>query len=431
LNIIRNYGLELSKSLKLLESWLTFSGFVKKNYICFQFCIKSGNEFKMYYTYTDNLGSITTITDEDGNIVQSNRFGAWGEPMDYTGNGTSNMQHDITDRGYTGHEHLTEFRLINMNGRLYDPQLGRMLSPDNYLQSPDNTQNFNRYSYVLNNPLKYTDPSGEIVLALLRGVFEAVWSGGMEFWNWNEDYTKNAWAKADPFNPGTAGNNSARIWGGLFQGTTNQTVSRFTKEIPQTTLGFIFAHATNLFTDVNNVTYYNGATLVNRRVENDGWSGMTVGSYILGKNLETSINTSSTYNERRGYYMFAHEYGHYIQSQENGLMYLPKFAIPSLFDQIFDNLGMRNHDNYWVEQDANSRAFDYFTGTTGSRNGTITPIAPSFNQTDFILGPERRVGVRPPGHGNLIGNERNATTLDKIAMVTPFWYFVPVISFFE
>ena len=49
-----------------------------------------------------------------------------------------------------------------MNGRLYDPLVGRFLSPDNYVQAPDFTQNFNRYSYCLNNPLKYTDPSGEI-----------------------------------------------------------------------------------------------------------------------------------------------------------------------------------------------------------------------------------------------------------------------------
>ena len=49
-----------------------------------------------------------------------------------------------------------------MNGRLYDPVLGRFFSPDNYVQMPDNSQNFNRYSYCLNNPLKYTDPSGDV-----------------------------------------------------------------------------------------------------------------------------------------------------------------------------------------------------------------------------------------------------------------------------
>jgi len=65
-------------------------------------------------------------------------------------------------RGYTGHEHLPEFGLINMNGRMYDPVVARFLSPAPYVQAPDLSQNFNRYSYCLNNPLIYTDPSGEI-----------------------------------------------------------------------------------------------------------------------------------------------------------------------------------------------------------------------------------------------------------------------------
>ena len=70
-------------------------------------------------------------------------------------------------RGYTGHEHLTAFGLINMNARLYDPAVGRFLSPDPYVQMPDFTQNFNRYSYCLNNPLIYTDPDGEFLLLWL------------------------------------------------------------------------------------------------------------------------------------------------------------------------------------------------------------------------------------------------------------------------
>ena len=65
-------------------------------------------------------------------------------------------------RGYCGHEMITEFSLINMNGRIYDPVLGRFISPDNYVQEPENPQNYNRYSYCMNNPVKYTDPSGEL-----------------------------------------------------------------------------------------------------------------------------------------------------------------------------------------------------------------------------------------------------------------------------
>ena len=64
------------------------------------------------------------------------------------------------DRGYTGHEQLDDSGLIHMNGRIYDPELGRMLSPDPVVQVPEYSQNFNRYSYVMNNPMNTTDPTG-------------------------------------------------------------------------------------------------------------------------------------------------------------------------------------------------------------------------------------------------------------------------------
>ncbi|MBK7480198.1 MAG: hypothetical protein IPI69_11090 [Bacteroidales bacterium] len=77
----------------------------------------------------------------------------------------------VAGRGFTGHEHLPWFNLINMNGRLYDPLTAQFLSPDNYVQLPDFTQNFNRYSYCLNNPLKYSDPDGEWIFTILAGIF--------------------------------------------------------------------------------------------------------------------------------------------------------------------------------------------------------------------------------------------------------------------
>ncbi len=108
-----------------------------------------------------HLGSWTTITDEDGEIEQELSFDAWGNfrnPYTWTG---ANAVHPMFDRGFTGHEHLYDFGLINMNGRMYDPVMSTFLSVDNYVQSPENSQNFNRYAYCLNNPLKYTDPDGE------------------------------------------------------------------------------------------------------------------------------------------------------------------------------------------------------------------------------------------------------------------------------
>ncbi|HML85994.1 MAG TPA: RHS repeat-associated core domain-containing protein [Bacteroidales bacterium] len=87
------------------------------------------------------------------------------------------------DRGFTFHEHLYPFTLINMNGRVYDPLVGRFLSPDNYVQQPTNSQNFNRYSYCINNPLKYTDKTGnwfgidDLVAAAIGGTINWAMNG--------------------------------------------------------------------------------------------------------------------------------------------------------------------------------------------------------------------------------------------------------------
>jgi RHS repeat-associated protein len=114
------------------------------------------------YLHRDYQGSILAITNEAGAVLEKRQFDAWGaivKVQDGTGNTLNGLT--ILDRGYTGHEHLQSIGLIHMNGRLYDPKLHRFLQPDNYVQDAGNTQNYNRYGYVLNNPLKYTDPSGE------------------------------------------------------------------------------------------------------------------------------------------------------------------------------------------------------------------------------------------------------------------------------
>ncbi|MCP4989504.1 MAG: hypothetical protein GY928_26660, partial [Colwellia sp.] len=63
-------------------------------------------------------------------------------------------------RGFTNHEMLDDVDIIHMNGRIYDGRLGRFLQADPHIQDPSNSQSLNRYSYVINNPLSYTDPTG-------------------------------------------------------------------------------------------------------------------------------------------------------------------------------------------------------------------------------------------------------------------------------
>ncbi len=134
------------------------------------------------------MGSYETITNYKGDIVEKLSFDPWGRkrnPIDWTY--TPSPFDNIFDRGYTGHEHIYEFGIINMNGRLYDPWLGRMLSPDPYVQAPTYSQNFNRYSYAFNNPLKYSDPDGEwvniVVGAAIGGTINWAIHGGEFTWD--------------------------------------------------------------------------------------------------------------------------------------------------------------------------------------------------------------------------------------------------------
>ncbi|MCQ2135263.1 MAG: AHH domain-containing protein [Bacteroidales bacterium] len=138
---------------------------------------EEGGSWTAYNIGRDYLGSITHIAALDGTLVAEYSYDPWGRLRDpetlevFT---YGNEPELFLGRGFTGHEHLTWFGLINMNARLYDPLIGRFLSPDPYVQAPDFTQSFNRYSYALNNPLKYTDESGELL-----GIDDAVIIGAL------------------------------------------------------------------------------------------------------------------------------------------------------------------------------------------------------------------------------------------------------------
>ncbi|SMN00333.1 Rhs family protein [uncultured Candidatus Thioglobus sp.] len=132
---------------------------------------------KTRYLHYDNLGSIDTITDGQGNIVERMAYTAFGQRRQGDWRAADPLLPIIpalTNRGFTGHEHIDEMDFIHMNGRVYDPQIGRFLSADIYIQNPYNTQSYNRYSYVLNNPLKYTDPSGHFIFSAIAAIFSAV-----------------------------------------------------------------------------------------------------------------------------------------------------------------------------------------------------------------------------------------------------------------
>ncbi len=304
----------------------------------------------------DYQGSIKQIVAPDGALSGNYSY----DPL---GRLRSRATHEVyavgqeptlfTGRGYTGHEHLQQFALINMNARLYDPMLGRFLSPDPYVQAPDLTQSFNRYSYALNNPLKYTDENGEwtwltlsvwypitLVTGLLIPAVTSIFDSNKAKNQFNSAWTrfgnvmKNAvsidlgWYRSDPHK-----NFGGRAW---------EVMSHFTWQYIQETAGNIMMGGWNLIGGVRDVTTYGGATVA-QTYEGD-WGAVTLGSYIIGRDGITASPNN---------YLFQHEFGHYLQSQRAGIAYLTRYGIPSI-------LSKEQHNHHPVEQDANIRAFNYF-----------------------------------------------------------------------
>jgi len=156
--------------------------------------VKYNNETNGSYKFLhkDYIGSILAISDEAGNKLEQRHFDAWGN-FTHLKIGNSPVITDkaliaqtslLIDRGYTSHEHLMDVGIIHMNGRLYDPLLRRFLNADENIQDPINTQNYNKYGYVMNNPLMYNDPNGEWFFAislpvLIVGALKAVVIGGL------------------------------------------------------------------------------------------------------------------------------------------------------------------------------------------------------------------------------------------------------------
>ena len=120
-----------------------------------------GNDVK--YVHHDHLGSIQAYTDEFGSLYQELSYDAWGlrrNPNTWVVYAVVASSDAFNEHGFGGHEHIDLFELVNMDGRMYDPVVGRFISADPFIQSPDFTQSLNRYAYCVNNPLSLIDPSG-------------------------------------------------------------------------------------------------------------------------------------------------------------------------------------------------------------------------------------------------------------------------------
>ncbi|MEQ9262421.1 MAG: FG-GAP-like repeat-containing protein [Owenweeksia sp.] len=371
------------------------------------YVLNEEDEGVMYYTHKDYLKSILSITDSEGDVVEEYSFDAWGKrrnPDDWSYDNISSER--LFDRGFTGHEHLYDaFDIINMNGRIYDPTIGMFLSPDPFMQNVTNVSNLNRYAYAFNNPLRFTDPSGEIIetviyFALVYGVgnlaakaiagevktfgdgVEAFAIGalagaaigvGVHF-GWQVPWIQTTfkvilWAQGTTLAAGilsgigqglatddyTTLRNSFTIFFGQFY--TNERysfgeqvlslISLHSWELIQEQGGLLMAQVRNIFTGTGDftVSYFDGAVLSN--YDNPGASrwGLTLGNQINSQNLDADPRDDD---------VFAHEYGHIIQSRFWGPLYL----IPGI--SSLATSGGEDHDTQWTERHANFHGARYF-----------------------------------------------------------------------
>ena len=235
---------------------------------------------QLYYLHQDYQGSLLAVTYQNGNVAQHYAYDPWGRrrnPTTWANLSATEItqQNFLFARGYTGHEHLDEFGLINMNGRMYDPLLGRMLSPDNFVQAPDNSQNFNRYSYAMNNPLVYTDPDGEAII--LSGIYGMLTSGFFYLVNNESNFN--------------LGNFTGALVSGFVAGATGNIMSNF--GIGGIKAGAITGGLTGLS---NNLT----SSIINSDDEtfNNSISGLGIGSLLGGAmgGLDAYIKGSNIWN---------------------------------------------------------------------------------------------------------------------------------------
>jgi RHS repeat-associated protein len=179
--------------------------------------IQNAGKDTLYFAHTDYQGSLIALSLPNTSVAERYAYDPWGKrrnPTNWTQNETRTAF--VLNRGYTMHEHLPEFNLINMNGRVYDPITAMFFSPDPYLQAPGNWLNYNRYGYALNNPFLYTDPDGEWIHIVIGAII-----GGVV--NWVAHGAEFSWDGLAAFGIGAAGGAVIAATGGAAMGVFGTT----------------------------------------------------------------------------------------------------------------------------------------------------------------------------------------------------------------
>ena len=320
-----------------------------------EFIINQTNdpENELYFYHTDHLGSSSWITDASGAVNQHIQYLPFGESFI----SQKVSSYDVRYK-FTGKERDQETGYDYFGARYYSSELSVWLSVDPLASK---MPSLSPYMAFKNNPVKYIDPDGRLpivssVVGFIKGAFAKRSNFEKKGTTRMGNALRSAWRHEK---------NAWKITGGLFatdknksfNGKVGQIVSRFTTELPQTVLGLVSSYGANLFGKMLDVNYKAGATVSKMR---GLFGAFTLGSFVIGDRMISASPDNS---------IFQHEYGHYLQSQATGFLYLFKYAIPSLY-----SAAITNRNNYYghmyskPEQDANKRALNYWTSTIKNYN---------------------------------------------------------------
>lgn len=142
----------------------------------------------------DQIGSVVALVNEAAKVFERFEYDVWGKRKSVQ----AKRRFENVLTGFTGHVQLSHLDLIHMGGRIYSPELGRFLSPDILVQARYYSQSYNRFSYVVNNPLRLLDPDGNSWLSdawdSLTGGISDVWDGIVKAVRWTGEQINKAGA---------------------------------------------------------------------------------------------------------------------------------------------------------------------------------------------------------------------------------------------
>jgi hypothetical protein len=283
--------------------------------------------------------------------------------------------------------------LINLNARLYDPKLAQFLGLDPLVQEPGMGQNFNRYSYCLNNPLLYSDPSGNSWISdAFHWVKKTIWDTPWRWLNGSDEghpgvYSGGFSQKLDKWGAPSFGagynssqggfyymGNNPRVYPAMeaalqkqYAGVTAQTQAMIAGERQQrqetTGVSDIDRYLFNYLNGMIKFAAIEGAP-VRLTSEETPWCSYFAGAINLSPSMYEEYQKYGLSSQNSNRFLIMHEYGHYLQEELGGSLWFNFNVVPSsgirYNEMQHGSITENEYLNSWTETDANTMSYYYF-----------------------------------------------------------------------